>query len=159
MLIVNERKLMEFQPVEQTIAISVFWRHREIDIMHAGRLSDIYLLMEGFWKHFDVHAWEDFQSTRSPILSKLLDQLVFLMEEFRLMELIQKKRIGTVKLFKVRIQTYLAFHKQQLSINSQKGFLADAFFNYVFIGMYEGTMHVNGPRDFDRLTFYYSKSI
>ena len=149
-VIINERKLMEFQPVEQSIAISVFWRHREIDIMHAGRLSDIYLLMEGFWKHFDVHAWEDFQSTRSPILSKLLDQLVLLMEEFRLMELIQKKRIGTVKLFKVRVQTYLAFHKQQLRINSQKGFLADAFLNYVFIGMYEGTMHTTGPRDFDK---------
>ena len=43
-ILINERKLIEFQPAEQTISLSVFWRHREEAIMHAGRLSDIYLL-------------------------------------------------------------------------------------------------------------------
>ena len=32
--------------------MSVFWRHRTEEVMHAGRLSDIYLLTAGFWKHF-----------------------------------------------------------------------------------------------------------
>lgn len=149
-ILLNERKLMEFQPAEQTLALSVFWRHREEAIMDAGRLSDIYLLAEGFWKHFSVQAWMEYQVERPADLSKLMDQLVFCMEEFRLMENIKKTRIGTVKLFNSRVQTYLAFHEQQLMVNNKKGFLADAFINYVYISMYKGTMHVDGPEVFER---------
>ncbi|WP_391209268.1 vWA domain-containing protein [Psychrobacillus sp. L4] len=150
MLMVNERKLMEFQPEEQMISISVFWRHREQSMMDAGRLSDIYLLTEGFWKDFDINAWKVYLSERPVTLAKWMDQLVFCLEEFRLMEKIQKKRVGTVKLFAKRIQMYLAFHKQQLVVNSQKGFLADAFISYIYISLYEGTMHVNGPAIFQQ---------
>ncbi|MFJ8064969.1 vWA domain-containing protein [Psychrobacillus sp. NPDC096426] len=148
MLLVKERKLIEFQPTEQTVSISVFWRHREEAIMHAGRLSDIYLLAEGFWKHFNVKAWREFLNEKPTPLPKLLDQLFFCFEEFRLMEMIQKKRVGTTKMFDTRVRTYLAFHKQQLLVNSQKGFLADAFISYVYISLYEGTMHVKGPEIF-----------
>lgn len=148
MLMVNERKLMEYQPAEQTISISVFWRHREVDLMNAGRLSDIYLLAEGFWKDFDVSAWKEYQTDRQDNLAKWMDQLVYCLEEFRLMEKIQKKRLGTIKLFDKRIQMYLTFHKQQLVVNSQKGFLADAFISYIYICLYEGTMNVSGPEIF-----------
>lgn len=87
---INERKLIEFQPEEQTISISVFWRHRSEEVMHKGRLSDIYLLTEGFWKCFSIGAWLDYLKDRDDTLSKLMDQLVFCLEEFRLMENIQK---------------------------------------------------------------------
>ncbi|MFJ5769765.1 vWA domain-containing protein [Psychrobacillus sp. NPDC093180] len=147
-ILVNERKLIEFQPADQTISLSVFWRHREDTIMHVGRLSDIYLLAEGFWKHFNVQAWMEFLKEKPNHFTKLLDQLLFCLEEFRLMEMIQKERVGTVKIFRSRIQTYLAFHKQQLLVNSQKGFFADAFISYVYIGLHEGTMHVKGPENF-----------
>lgn len=148
LLLVNERKLIEFQPAEQTISLSVFWRHREEAVMHAGRLSDIYLLAEGFWKHFNVTSWLEFMKEKPTNLTKLLDQLLFCFEEFRLMEMIQKKRVGTAKIFETRVRTYLAFHKQQLLVNSQKGFLTDAFISYVYISLYEGTMHVKGPETF-----------
>ncbi|SES10010.1 nitric oxide reductase activation protein NorD [Psychrobacillus sp. OK032] len=147
-ILVNERKLIEFQPEDQTVSLSVFWRHREDGIMHVGRLSDIYLLTEGFWKYFSVQAWREFLKEKPNNLSKLLDQLLFCLEEFRLVEKIQKKRVGTANIFRSRVQTYLAFHKQQLLVNSQKGFLADAFISYVYIGLHEGTMHVNGPEFF-----------
>ncbi|HLR11119.1 MAG TPA: VWA domain-containing protein, partial [Sporosarcina sp.] len=56
----TERKLMEFQIAEQKIAMSVFWRHRDEEIMHLGRLSDIYLLAGGYWKYFDLKIWNEF---------------------------------------------------------------------------------------------------
>ncbi|TQR20675.1 vWA domain-containing protein [Psychrobacillus vulpis] len=149
-LLVNERKLMEFQPSEQTMSISVFWRHREQNMMDAGRLSDIYILAEGFWKEFNVSAWKAYLSERPNKLPKLMDQLLFCLEEFRLMEKIQKKRVGTIKIFEKRIQMYLTFHKQQLIVNYQKGFIADAFISYLYISLYEGTMHVNGPEIFQQ---------
>ncbi|WP_144509728.1 nitric oxide reductase activation protein NorD [Bacillus sp. FJAT-22090] len=148
MVRVNERKLIEFQLAEQTISISVFWRHRDEAIMHAGRLSDIYLLTEGFWKLFNVDEWVDYLKEKPEKHIKLLDQLLFCLEEFRIIEAIQKKRVGTIKIFNTRVQTYLTFHKQQLTVNSQKGFLADAFISYLYICLYEGTMNVKGPEIF-----------
>ena len=147
-LAINERKLMEFQPAEQTISLSVFWRHREQQVMHAGRMSDIFLMAEGFWQFFDIQDWKDFQSERPSDLSKFMDQLLFCIEEFRLIEMIQKKRVGTRNLFEIRLKTYMDFHKQQLRVNVQKGFLADAFISYLYISLYEGTMYVNGPNSF-----------
>ena len=58
----TERKLFEFQPKEGAISISVFWRHRSEEVMHAGRLSDVYLLTSGFWKHFSVTDWIRFRN-------------------------------------------------------------------------------------------------
>ena len=144
-LAINERKLIEFQPAEQIISLSVFWRHREEHVMEAGRMSDIYLMAEGFWKFFDVLSWQDFQEDKPYRLLKFMDQLLFCIEEFRLIEMIQKNRVGTQKIFQIRIQTYLEFHKQQLRVNIQKGFLADAFISYLYISLYEGTMYVTGP--------------
>lgn len=145
LLAINERKLIEFQPADQIISISVFWRHREKHVMHAGRISDIFLMAEGFWKSFDVLKWQQFQEEKPTSLTKFMDQLLFCLEEFRMVEMIQKKRIGTQKVFTIRIHTYLEFHKQQLRVNVQKGFLADAFISYLYICLYEGTMYVTGP--------------
>lgn len=150
LLAINERKLMEFQPAEQTISLSVFWRHREEYVMHAGRMSDIFLMAEGFWKFFDVFSWIDFQEEKPTDQPKFMDQLLFCIEEFRMIEMIQKKRVGTQKILQIRIKTYLDFHKQQLRVNIQKGFLADAFISYLYICLYEGTMYVQGP-DFFKL--------
>ncbi|MEK3953515.1 vWA domain-containing protein [Psychrobacillus sp. FSL K6-1464] len=145
LLAINERKLIEFQPADQIISLSVFWRHREKHVMHAGRISDIFLMAEGFWKSFDVLKWQQFQEEKPTNLTKFMDQLLFCLEEFRMVEMIQKKRIGTQKVFTIRIHTYLEFHKQQLRVNVQKGFLADAFISYLYICLYEGTMYVTGP--------------
>lgn len=153
-LAINERKLMEFQPAEQTISLSVFWRHREEHVMRAGRMSDIFLMAEGFWKYFDVSNWQDFQEEKPNNLPKFMDQLLFCLEEFRMIEMIQKKRVGTQKTFQTRIKTYMDFHRQQLRVNVQKGFLADAFISYLYISLYEGTMYVKGPD-----IFYLANSI
>lgn len=147
---INERKLIEFQPEEQTISISVFWRHRSDEVMRKGRLSDIYLLTEGYWKNFRIRAWLDYLKDREDNLSKLMDQLVFCLEEFRIMESIQKRRVGTKKIFNTRVETYLAFHKQQLNVNLQKGFLADAYISYLYISLYEGTINAKGPDSFQQ---------
>lgn len=45
----TERKLLEFRPKESIVSMSVFWRHRPEEVMHLGRLSDVYLLSAGFW--------------------------------------------------------------------------------------------------------------
>ena len=57
----TERKLLEFRPKEGIVSMSVFWRHRTEEVMHKGRLSDIYLLTVGYWKRFDVRSWIQFK--------------------------------------------------------------------------------------------------
>ena len=56
----TERKLLEFRPQEGIISMSVFWRHRTEEVIHAGCLSDIYLLTAGYWNHFSVKSWIKF---------------------------------------------------------------------------------------------------
>ncbi|MFC5587605.1 vWA domain-containing protein [Sporosarcina soli] len=137
----TERKLLEFRPKEGIISMSVFWRHRKGEETHAGRLSDIYLLTAGFWKHFKVSTWIDFnrQNELHP-LRKLAGELLLLLEEFRMSDFITKERPGTAKAFAIRQEAYLAFHKDRLISNMQKSFLADALLNQLYISLYEGIL-------------------
>lgn len=135
----TERKLMEFNPREETVAMSVFWRHREEQTMHLGRLSDIYLLSEGFWRHFSISKWMEFQQELIEFdFPKLLSQLVTMVEEFRLMELVGRLRPGTKKAFQIRTASYLATHHHQIKVHQQKGFHAEALMNYLYIAIHEG---------------------
>lgn len=135
----TERKLLEFRPQEGILSMSVFWRHREEQIVHAGRLSDIYLLTAGFWKEFQVPIWIKWsKELQSHPLRKFALELVLMLEEFRYIDLIQRARPGTAQSFQVRIDAYLRFHKDQLTANVQKGFLADALLNGLFLALYEG---------------------
>lgn len=137
----TERKLFEFQPKEGTISLSVFWRHRSEDITHAGRLSDVYLLTAGFWKHFSVKQWLDYRKTYADHpLRKLAEELLLMMEEFRLMDLVQKQRPGTTKSFSVRRELMVEYHRGLLKSNFQKGFLADALMNHLYITLHEGIL-------------------
>src|SRR5699024_7661340 len=116
----TERKLMEFQIAEQKITMSVFWRHRDEEIMHLGRLSDIYLLAGGYWKFFDLKVWNECrQYYKEHRMKRLASQLLMLIEEFRLMELLAKKRPGMRKAFEIRKQTYMSMHKPNVKTNSQ----------------------------------------
>ena len=99
----TERKLLEFRPQEGIISMSVFWRHRTEEVIHGGRLSDVYLLTAGFWKHFSVPTWIIFTSTyRLHPLRKLASELLLLLEEFRLIDAIMKERPGTTTSFDIR---------------------------------------------------------
>ena len=40
----SERQLLELNPADHLVAISVFWRHRTPAIQHAGRVTDVLLL-------------------------------------------------------------------------------------------------------------------
>lgn len=146
----TERKLMEFNPRQQMVAMSVYWRHREEEITHLGRLSDIYLLTEGFWRHFSISAWMEFQEELKGLaFPKLLTQLVTMAEEFRLMEWVAKKRPGTKKAFQIRASLYLDSHHHQMKVHLQKGFLAEALMNYLFIALHEGDRKLPTGRIFD----------
>ena len=138
---ITERQLIEYQPKESILAMSVFWRHRSEEITHLGRLSDIYLLAAGFYRDFDLNAWRDFTSDmKRQAFPKLSGQVLMLLEEFRLMEVIQKDRVGTIRAFSVRRDTYATFHKDRLISNAQKGFLSDAFVNQLFLDVHQGTV-------------------
>lgn len=135
----TERKLIEFRPQEGIISMSVFWRHRNEEATHAGRLSDIYLLTAGFWKHFSVAKWIEFnRSNGLHPLHKFAKELLLMLEEFRLTDLIKKERPGTTKAFSIRQEAYLAYHQDRLISNMQKSFLADALLNQLYITLYEG---------------------
>lgn len=135
----TERKLLEFRPQEGIISMSVFWRHRTEEVIHAGRLSDIYLLTAGYWKRFDVRTWLTFtERYHSHRLRKFATELLLLLEEFRLIDAITKERPGTATSFTIRREAYVGFHRNMLSSNMQKNFLADAMMNQLFVSLHEG---------------------
>ncbi|MFS0687751.1 hypothetical protein AB1K89_00695 [Sporosarcina sp. 179-K 8C2 HS] len=137
----TERKLFEFQPKEGIVSISVFWRHRSEDVMHAGRLSDVYLLTAGFWKHFSVSDWIRYRERyESHPLRKFAEELLLMLEEFRLMDVVEKERPGTAKAFSVRRQLLLGFHRDKLMSNTNKAFIADALLNQLFLTLHEGRL-------------------
>lgn len=135
----KERKLIEFRPEEGILSMSVFWRHRSEEVMHAGRLSDIYLLSAGFWQHFNVQAWKKFSKkyTHHP-LKRFALELFTMLEEFRLIDKIKAARPGTIDAFEVRRTAYVALYQTAVHTNLQKGFLADALLNELYIILYEG---------------------
>lgn len=134
-----ERQLIELNLQNQQLAISVFWRHRDKETMQLGRLSDIYILTLGFWRYFNVDDWFTLQQElKEHPFEKLFKQLVLLVEEFRLMDVVIKMRPGTNKAFSIRRRVYIDFHKHRLEVNSQKGFVADALVNYLFLAAHEG---------------------
>lgn len=140
-LTLSERQLIEMRPQEQRISISVFWRHRDIKTIHLGRLSDMYLLTLGFWQEFKVKDWLKFEDEiEGHPLHNLLKQLVLLIEEFRLMDVVIKKRPGTEESLQVRRIAYAETHKHRFEVNTQKGFLADALMNYLYLAAHEGMM-------------------
>lgn len=146
----TERQLMEFNPKEQTISMSVFWRHRTAEQTHLGRLSDIYLLAEGFWRHFSQRAWHEFQEEIAELnYPKFFEQQLIMAEEFRLMESVAKKRPGTKKAFRLRAQAYLATYQHQIHVHHQKGFLAEALLNYFYIALHEGSLRLPTGGIFD----------
>ncbi|MGN7386502.1 vWA domain-containing protein [Sporosarcina sp. SAFN-015] len=137
----TERKLFEFQPKEGVVSISVYWRHRSDEMTHAGRLSDVYLLTAGFWKHFSVPDWIRFRNKyKSHPLRKFAEELLLLLEEFRLMDVVEKERPGTSKAFSIRRQLLLGFHRDRLHSNVQKAFIADALLNQLFLALHEGLL-------------------
>lgn len=134
----TERKLIEFQPKEGTVSLSVFWRHRREDITHAGRLSDVYLLTAGFWKHFSVKPWLEFRKRYAEhSIRKFAEELLLMLEEYRLMDLVQKERPGTENAFLVRRELLLEFHRDLLKSNFQKGLVADALMNQLYITLHD----------------------
>lgn len=135
----TERKLLEFRPQEGIISMSVFWRHRTDEVIHAGRLSDIYLLTAGYWKHFSVKSWIKFSRSISLYpLRKFTSELLLMLEEFRLIDVITKERPGTASAFEVRREAYVYLHRNAQSSNMQKNQLADAMMNQLFISLHEG---------------------
>ncbi|AOV07701.1 vWA domain-containing protein [Sporosarcina ureilytica] len=150
----TERKLLEFRPEEGVLSMTVFWRHRAEEIMHAGRLSDIYLLSAGFWKHFNIQTWRNFTlNYEHHTLKQLAFELLLMLEEFRLSDKIMNERPGTVDAFTVRKEAYVAFHRTGVQTNMRMGHLADALLNELYIVLYEGTFAGSsiewGPIQFD----------
>lgn len=155
----KERKLIEFQLQEGVIAMTVFWRHRPEAIMHAGRLSDIYLLTAGFWNHFHIKEWRRFsQQYEGHPLNRLALELLMLLEEVRLMDQIKSERPGTIDAFEVRRETYTEFHRTNVLINKQKGFIADALLSELYIILHEG-IFAESPVDWGMLQFELIKTI
>lgn len=155
----KERKLIEFQPTEGILAMTVFWRHRSEEIMHNGRLSDLYLLSAGFWQHFDLPIWREFTKRyEHHPLKKLACELFVLLEEFRLMDLIERKRPGTGEAFRVRRETYVDFHRTNVQMNRQRNFIADALLSELYIILHEGIFEESSI-DWGMLDFELIKTI
>ena len=80
-------------------------------------------------------------------------ELLLLLEEFRLMDVITKERPGTATSFDIRREAYVGFHRNMLSSNMQKSFLADAMMNQLFVSLHEG-MFVDTSIDWGRRSIW-----
>ena len=63
-----------------------------------------------------------------------------MLEEFRLMDIVEKERPGTAKAFSVRRQLMMEFHRNRLVSNYNKAFIADALLNQLFLTIHEGLL-------------------
>ncbi len=155
----TERKLLEFRPKEGVVSMSVFWRHRTEEVIHAGRLSDIYLLTAGYWKYFSVKSWISFtKKYNSHPLRKFASELLLMLEEFRLIDMITNERQGTATAFEIRREAYVHFHHGVLSSNMQKHLLSDAMMNQLFVSLHEG-LFAETSIDWDPIDFGLIQSI
>lgn len=149
----TERKLLEFRPEEGIVSMSVFWRHRSEEVMHGGRLSDIYLLTAGFWKHFNIRIWHKFTTKyKGHSLQKLASELLLLLEEFRLTDQIISERPGTTEAFKIRKDAYVTSHQTSVFSNVHKGLMADGLLNEIFIVLHKG-MYEESEIDWGEINF------
>lgn len=143
------RKLMEFRPKEGAISISHFWKHREPEIEEKGQLSDLYLLTAGYWRHFDLKAWNQYKKDIKHFrLRDFALQLAMSAEEFRLSNRIRKERPGTERVFVVRENVYSAYHEQQATVNFQKGFITDSLFSFLYVYLHKGSLSNLNTGDF-----------
>lgn len=146
----SERQLIEMNPLEQTVAISVFWRHRPQDIQHAGRITDVLLLAQGFFRRFHLREYARFKEEIVDYpYPDLLEQLVFLLEEYRFGEQIQKSRPGTRKWFRAREKATIPYYWQQYNSLKKRGLLSDALLFYSAIALYDGTLQLEGDEEFE----------
>lgn len=142
----STRKLWEFRPSEGAVSMSVFWRHRPKEIEQAGYLSDIYLVSAGFWRHFSLRSWRNFERAETH-LPELAAQLLLMAEEFRLSDRIVAERPGTKHAFEVREKIVSIFHSDQLEQNRKKGFWADAFLNAAYLKLRGKDVSLNDELD------------
>lgn len=142
----STRKLWEFRPSEGAVSMSVFWRHRPKEIEQAGYLSDIYLVSAGFWRHFSLRSWRNFERAETH-LPELAAQLLLMAEEFRLSDRIVAERPGTKHAFEVREKIVSGFHSDQLEQNRKKGFWADAFLNAAYLKLRGKDVSLNDELD------------
>ncbi|WP_019415487.1 nitric oxide reductase activation protein NorD [Paenisporosarcina sp. TG20] len=148
-LTLTTRKLSEFRPKESAISISHFWNHREPDIEHKGQLSDLYLLTSGFWRHFNLSAWNRYKKEVNHLpLREFALQLAMSAEEFRLSNLIRQERPGTESAFVVREDVYTTFHEQQLMVNFSKGFISDSLFSFLYVALRKGSQTALSVEDY-----------
>ena len=140
------RKLWEFRPSEGAVSMSVFWRHRPKEIEQAGYLSDIYLVSAGFWRHFSLRSWRNFEQVETR-LPELATQLLLMAEEFRLSDRIVAERPGTRHAFEVRERIVSGFQSDQLEQNRKKGFWADAFLNAAYLKLRGKDVSLNDDLD------------
>lgn len=138
-LTLTVRKLMEFRPKEGALSISHFWNHREPEVEKKGQLSDLYILTSGFWRHFNLPAWNLYKNKVNHLpLRNFALQLAMSVEEFRLTNLIRRERPGTDSAFVIREDVYTTFHEQQLNVNFNKGFMSDSLFSYLYVVLRKG---------------------
>ena len=136
----TERKLLEFRPQEGIISMSVFWRHRTDEVIHAGRLSDIYLLTAGYWKHFSVNSWIGVHAAKwltstAEICIGTIDDAGRVSSDRYNCKGKARNRNMHLKLEGKLMSTSTA---DVLSSNMQKNHLADALMNQLFISLHEG---------------------
>lgn len=148
----SERQLLELNPADRLVAISVFWRHRTPAIQHAGRVTDVLLLTLGFYKEFNLKIYQEFlDELRGHRFEQLAKQLLFLLEEIRFTQQITRHRKGTANWFQLRHQAVVPYYKQQLSTLQKRGFTSDALLYFIAIAFYEGTLHVQDVEEFNEL--------
>jgi nitric oxide reductase activation protein len=123
-----------YDPYEKKMFISLFWDNHPTFEKISGMKSDVYLRSIGSVTHTDFTVLQRFlNSVKRSGLSSFARQLFMLLEDLRLEEICKRERPGTTSIFLLRRKEYRKYFRSQLTVNSERNILTDAFYNLIYL--------------------------
>lgn len=124
-------------PVEKKLTGSTLWDATLPNIQEAGYKTDVYLRAIGTLHLSDLYVMNEMIKTfeRSPI-SKFVKQLFTLLEDFRIQNILIKKRPGMIQEFSIRNDQLNQYFASQRLTNYTRGFRSDELFCMLYLMLF-----------------------
>lgn len=123
---VSFQKFQHYDPIQNTCNVSFTWLHRPEHVTRAGLKSDIMLDTIGF-KHIDPSIYKEVLDESFDHMN-FFKQLFMLIEEYRLSNIIMRKRPVTKNIFKHRLAVKVKQNNSQIHVYQTKTTYTDLLF-------------------------------
>ncbi|EGQ3088573.1 hypothetical protein E4301_002340, partial [Staphylococcus pseudintermedius] len=125
---VKVHKFPYYDAINDEVICSSFWAHRPEYVEHTGLKTDVLLATYSYF-HMDPQIVNKVVSNEEGFNHpKLYRQLFKMMEEMRILNLIERERPRTQKLIQLRKQTRQQYSASQMNVYQTKTLFTDLFF-------------------------------